>query len=212
MSIRERILEEYRAEGFDPKTKLSRIDGDKAYYPCAEKIKFFKADYPSGTIKTEVVMDNNVFATVKAIITCNDGTTEAYGKWYHSNADAFGMNYLSTAQTVAVSKALTFMGYSSDQEDIVDPDGKLNIAPEASAPDDMIPTSPPIDITGNGLSVEQAMATVMYNSPFNGETIKQILSENNPEKISALRDQLRSEVDMQTARAAVAEVILPLIS
>ena len=212
MSIRDKILEEYRAEGFDPKTKLCSFEQEKSYFPCAEKIRFFNADYPNGTIITEVILDNNIFATVKAVITCEDGTREAYGKWYHSNADVFGMNYLATAQTVAISKALTLLGYSADKEENIDPDGSKNIAPEDSAPTDIIPTSPPIDISGSGLSVDQAMATVMYNSPFNGRTIKQILSDGKQDEITALRDQLRMESDMQTARAPVAEVILPLIA
>jgi hypothetical protein len=212
MSIRDKILEDYRAEGFDPKSKLQQFEGEKCYYPCAEKIRFFNADYPSGTIKCEVVMDNNIFATVKATVNCVDGSREAYGKWYHTNNDVFGMNYLATAQTVAISKALTLMGYSADTEDNTDPDGAKNFAPESSAPDDSIPLSPPMDFSGNGLSVDQAMATAMYNAPFSGQTIRQILANNDPEEITALRDQLRMEVDMQTSRATVAETILPLIS
>lgn len=211
MSVRDKILEDYRAEGFDPKSKLQQFEGDKSFYPCAEKIKFFNADYPHGTIKCEVVLDNNVFATVKATVSCVDGTWEAYGKWYHTNTDVFGMNYLATAQTVAISKALTLMGYSADKEDSADPDGSKNIMPDGAAPSFEIPMAPPMDISGNGLTFEQAASTVMYGEPFNGRTIKQILDFNKPTEISALRDQLRMELDMQTARAAVAEVILPLI-
>ena len=216
--IRSKILSEYKDASFDPTTKLSYIDGangeKKPLFSCTEKIKFFNADYPSGTIKTEVVMDNNIFATVRAIVTCVDGSREAFGKWYRSNSDVFGMNYLGTAQTVAISKALTLMGYSANGEDNVDPDGSKNIAPEETAPpeDDLIPLSPPVDISQKGMTLDQALATVMYNIPFNGRSIKQILSEHNPGEIATLHQQLEMELDMQTSRAAVAKVILPLLS
>lgn len=211
MSVRDKILEEYRAEGFDPKTKIQQFDGGNTYFPCAEKIKFFNADYPGGTIKTEVIIDNNVFATVKATISCVDGTREAFGKWYHSNNDVFGMNYLATAQTIAISKALSLWGYAAEKEGDADPDGSKNIAPEDSAPTIDIPLSPPISISNNGMSVEQAMSTVMYSAPFDGKKIKEILDFKNPKEIIALREQLRMDLDMQTSRADVARVILPLI-
>lgn len=213
--IRDKILEDYRAVGFNPKSKLQQFEGEKCYYPCAEKIRFFCADYPSGTIKCEVVLDNNVFATVKATVSCVDGTWEAYGKWYHTNNDVFGMNYLATAQTVAISKALTLMGYSADAEDNTDPDGAKNFAPENSAPtDDDIPLSPPMSLSnnrGSQLTTEQAMKTVLYGQ-FNGRTIEQIISFGNPDELIALKNQLQMELDICSSLAPVAKVILPFIS
>ena len=213
MSIREKILEDYRAEGFNPKTKLQQFEGEKCYYPCAEKIRFFCADYPSGTIKCEVVLDNNVFATVKATVSCVDGTWEAYGKWYHTNSDVFGMNYLATAQTVAISKALTLMGYSADTEDNTDPDGAKNFAPENSAPTDDIPLSPPMSLPDNhgGMTKQQAMKTNL-GQPFNGRTIEQIISFGNPDELIALKKRLQMELQISSNLAPVAKVILPLIS
>lgn len=212
MSIRDKLLHEYREESFDPKTKAKQFEDGKSYFPCSEKIMFFNADYPEGNIVTEITMDNNVFATVKATVRCKDGVREASAKYYHSNENVFGVNYLASAQTIAISTALSNFGYKTKDEESGDPDGKMVIAPESSAPtEDFIPLSPPMDISGSGLTVEQAMSTAIFSPPFSGQTIKQILAMNNPKEIIDLKKILQIDVDIHTSRAAVAEVILPLL-
>ena len=123
------LLGEYKNAEFDLQSKLQTFpESGKRYLPLNERIKMFVADNPNGSIECRVLADNNIFASVEAKITTDSGNCAvAVGKWYHSNNDAFGMNYLKTAQSNALASALRFLGYDYTEEVELEPSGSQNV-------------------------------------------------------------------------------------
>ena len=226
------LLGEYQSGNFDLQSKLQIFpDNGKRYLPLSERQKMFIADKPNGSIECRVLCDNNIFATVEARITTDSGNTAiAVGKWYHSNNDAFGMNYVKTAQSNAVSAALKFLGYDYTEEIEPEPAGDKNIGEIVPLPfffDDnqeynYNPPAPPVPQgrkqsigTGvsqtNELTVEQAKSFVINGAPFGSMSIGGILNSGNEQFIVELKRRLTLALQQRTTLAPAAKVILPLI-
>lgn len=210
--IRDKILEEYRAEGFECSTKASQYDDGKTFYPIVELEKFFYADNPGGQIVCEIHTMNNSYAVVTATLIGTDNKIwKANGYYAHSNTDSWGVNYLGTAQANALRAVLNI--WFAQKGDTEGANVPFNFAPENSAPTDDIPLSPPMSLPDNhgGMTTEQAMKTSL-GQPFNGRTIEQIVSFGNPDELIALKNRLQMELQISSNLAPVAKVILPLIS
>lgn len=223
------LLGEYTTGNFDLQSKLQSFpESNKRYLPLNERIKMFVADNPKGSIECRVLMDNNIFATVEARITTDSGNIAvAVGKWYHSNNDAYGMNYVKTAQSNAISSALRFLGYDYTEEVEPDPEGNLNygeVAPLPFAFDDnqTIPLAPApqvpqgkhqnySDETPSELTVEQAKSFVINGAPFGSMSIGKILDSGNSVWIDELRRRFTFAVQQRTSLAPAARVLLPLM-
>lgn len=190
LSCRDKLLLEYKSNEFDVTKKSAKYDdGSGKYLPLSEKIRMFRSDFPDGNIECTILCDNNVFATVQAKVTCSAGSVTAVAKWYHNNQDVFGINYLGTAQSNAVSNALRLLGYDISTE--IDAPPKANIAPDNM---ELMPLLPELTydesrnsrITNgtipnlkprknNELTFEQAKTVFINTPPFNGKTIGEIL-------------------------------------
>lgn len=225
LNCRDKLLAEYKADGFEPSSKLKKFeDGTGSFLPLNEKIRMFRVDFPEGEIITEVVVDNNVMAVVKVTITCDskgNGKTVAFGKWYHTNNDSYGMNYLQTAQSQALSGALRFLGYVAGGEE-AEPDpssnkGDVNEMPmpflfdENQVPIAQMPQTQqlPAKKKSDELTFEQACKTVLNLYPYKGKKIEDIL--NSGENILPLIEILEFQLDQGMTLAPVAKAVLPKI-
>lgn len=220
------LLGEYKTASFDLQSKLQTDpNSGKRFLPLSERIKMFVADNPNGSIKCRVLINNNIFASVEAKITTDSGNDAiATGQYYHSNTDSYGMNYLKTAQSNAVSSALKYLGYDYTEEIEPEPSGSQNIGDIFILDDNQeyIPAPPvnpavshgrPQNVTAarSELSIEQAKSFIMSGAPFNGQSIGQILDSGNSQFITELKKRLTFAVQQGTTLAPAARVILPLI-
>lgn len=225
LNCRDKLLAEYKENGFEPSSKLKKYeDGTGSFLPLNEKIRMFRVDFPDGEITTEVVVDNNVMAVVKVTITCDSkgkGKTVAFGKWYHTNNDSYGMNYLQTAQSQALSGALRFLGYvAGGEENEPDPNTNKGDISEMPMPflfdENQLPVAQmpqtqqlPAKKKPEELTFEQACKTVLNTYPFVGKKIEDIL--NSGENIVALIEMLEFQLEQGMALAPVAKAVLPKI-
>lgn len=182
-SCREKLLAEYMDESWDVKSKLSKYDDGGTYLPLSEKIRMFRSDFPDGAIECSILIDNNIFATVQCKITCSIGNVTAVAKWYHNNNDKFGMNYVGTAQSNAVSSALRLLGYDAGSEaeapplsnvsevELLPPPETLNFNNSAITEGNAQPIARKNDI----LTFEQCKTIAINNPPFSGKTVGEIL-------------------------------------
>lgn len=217
------LLGEYKTASFDLQSKLQIFpESGKRYLPLNERIKMFVTDNPNGSIECRVLADNNIFASVEAKITTDSGNCAvAVGKWYHNNTDAYGMNYLKTAQSNAIGSALKFLGYDYTEEVELEPSGSQNVGDifilddnqeYIPAPDSAVSQGRPQNVTTRTeMTVEQAKSFIMSGAPFNGQSIGQILDSGNSQFITELKKRLSFAVQQGTTLAPAARVILPLI-
>lgn len=212
-SCRDKLLQEYKESAFEPSSKYKNYeDGSGQFLPLDEKIKMFCADFPNGNIECEIVCDNNVFATVRCEIVCQIGKRVAFGKWYHSNNDYYGRNYVATAQSVAISSALRLLGYSVSVEDNSGDPPK-----ESCAFIDNLPAPIPYNPIKEGaaqnvgknnteMTFEQAKSFVINNAPFCGRTVGEILEKG--EYLDALNDLLDFHANHNTPMSVMAKAVL----
>ena len=233
LTFRDILLGEHKnPENFDLESKLQTFpESNKKYLPLSERIKMFVSDNPTGEIECRVLMDNNIFASVEATITTVSGNKAvAVGKWYHSNSDDYGKNYLKTAQSNAVSTALKYLGYDYTEEIEPDPAGSQNVGEIMPLPfliDDNQEFVPNPEYRGiqqsqrqnvsvsekpsAEMTVEQAKSFIMTGAPFNGKSVGEILDSGNPAFVDELKKRFVFAVQQKTLLAPVANVILPLI-
>lgn len=222
-ACRDKLLAEYKNNNFEPSEKLKSDNEGKKYLPLKEKLKMFRADNPDGNIECRVLVDNNIFASVECRITSSCGCATAVGKWYHTNTDVFGKNYLSTAQSNAVSIALKFLGYD-DTMDEEEPNGEQNIGEVTQLPfildenqeyrvNPLIKECPKETVTNpnNSISVNQARTIRVANQPFANRTIGDILDNDGPENIKKLKAILEFSIKHNTPLSVAAKVILPIL-
>ncbi len=219
---RDKLLEEYRNPSFNPQSKIKNAEDGNKYLPLKEKIRMFRSDNPEAFIECRVLVDNNLYASVECRIESSCGSAVAVGKWYHTNTDVFGKNYLSTAQSNAISNALKLLGYD-DYENEDEPSGELNIGPVEQLPfilDDnqeyvvnpLVKEGSKKEIGKNfTLSVNQARTFRIPNVPFGNRTIGDILDNDGPDNIAKLKDILNFAIKHNTPLINVAKVILPLL-
>lgn len=223
-TCRDILLSEYKTCSFDLHSKLQTFpESGKKYLPLNERIKMFVADNPNGSIECRVLADNNIFASIEAKITTDSGNIAvAVGKWYHSNTDSYGMNYVKTAQSNAVSSALKYLGYDYTEEVEAEPDGSLNKGDIFILDDNQeyipnpsfVPVAPKKQTNKTvrtEITVEQAKSTVMTGPPFNGMKIADILATKNQRYLDELKNRLVFAVQQGTTLAPIARVILPLM-
>lgn len=225
------FLSEYQQhtkEFFESKLKTYPDSGNR-YLPLDECRKMFLADNPNGTIQYRMLMDNNIFASVEAKVVSDSGKVViAIGKWYHSNEDSFGKNYVATAQSRALSKALREHGYYYSEENEEEPSGEQNkgeIMPLPFYLDDNQEFVPILDVP-NGqrqtissapapieeMSVEQAKSFIVNGALFGkGMSVGFILDSGDPKLIGELKRKFTFAIQQKTTLAPVARVILPLI-
>lgn len=218
MTIREKLLQEYSNETFDPNSKMKSSEDGRNYLPLDEKIRMLLTDYPNASIKCVILTDNNVFATVECMISTGEQEITAVGKWYHSNNDCYGMNYLSTAQSRAVAAALRLMGYSIPDENEIDPNANQNIGDiqymeNSNVQIPAMPPLPPVVIPNhnqNTVTIDTAKEYELNMYPFIGKTIGEILEGQD----QSLKDRLLTLLEMHQSRnmelAKYAEVLLPI--
>ena len=208
MSIRDNILKEYRAEGFDCSTKAGQYEDGKTYYPIVELEKFFYADNPGGQIVCEIHTMNNSYAVVTATLIGTDNKIwKANGYYAHTNADVWGINYLGTAQVNALRAVLNIWFAQKGNYEEPAP----SYAPEFFAPSESdFPPQTDLFNKRNGMTLDQAKSFVITS--MGNRTIGEIMEKNDPDEIVQLRDKLRFEYEMNTKLAEVAEIILPYIS
>ena len=84
------------------------------------------------TIDTEVVTDNELYVTVKAIVTCEAGTFSGHATSARKADGIEGESPLEVAETSAVGRALGFAGFGS-AESIASAD-EIETAPARSRP------------------------------------------------------------------------------
>jgi hypothetical protein len=105
------------------KVKTMDLKGND-YAKVSERIKAFRSENPNGVIKTEmspVVSEDGgkvIAMTVKAIIK-KDAKKEggsAEGSSYGTSADISKQKGTEKLETIAVGRALAFLGYASDGE------------------------------------------------------------------------------------------------
>lgn len=223
-ACRDKLLAEYKNNNFEPSEKLKSDNEGKKYLPLKEKLKMFRADNPDAKIICSVLVDNNIFATVQCeIITSSGGGAIASAKWYHTNTDVFGKNYLSTAQSNAVSIALKLLGYD-DTQDEEEPNGEQNIGDIKQLPfildenqgyrvNPLIKECPKEIVTNpkNSISVNQARTIRVANQPFANRTIGDILDNDGPENIKKLKAILEFSIKHNTPLSVAAKVILPIL-
>ncbi len=219
MTIRENLLAEYKKDDFKATEKLKKTDdGNGKYLPLKEKIKMFRADYPDGEINVDVLTDNNIFAAVKVTVKCSCGSASAVGKWYHSNNDSYGMNYLSSAQSIALSNALKFLGYDDSVEEIEPPaelnKGPLDFLDEEESQEIKPPIGQPfsqkqklniVEKKQKVITYEEALSMKLSQSPFVGMTVADALKTEN---VDALIDMLKFYYNQGTSYAPYAKVVL----
>ena len=212
------LLKDYKEGNFELSSKLlSYEDSSGKYLPLSERIKMFRADNPGASIQTKILCDNNIFATVECTVTTESCSVKAVSKYYHTNSDAFGMNYLSTAQSNALSIALKWLGYDYNEKPEPDPAGNTNIG-------EVELLLPPIDSSGyypdkitgynkpapvkKSISDEDVLNTKIPNPPFANRTIQEILQTNNSEELKKLKEILEFSVKHNTPLSKAAKVAL----
>lgn len=218
--IRDIILSEYKSKDFNIENKFSEYDDGNKFLPLSEKIRMLRSDFPDASIICKVLCDNNVFATVEATVKAGDTTVTAVGKWYHNNQDVYGINYLASAQSNALSAALKLFGYDCGQD--IDPPAKMNVggAIELLPPPDSIyqthinegkvETLIDDQKIDNDISFEQARNVVINNPPFCGKTIGEIIDNNY--EMDTFIDLLNCFISNDCALSPVAKVVINAIN
>lgn len=176
-NIRDLILDEYKDEKFEVTSKVKKYDDGTKYIPLAEKIRMFRSDYPNAEINCTVLADNNIFATVQCEIKSEGGNVIAVAKWYHNSLNVYGINYLATAQSNAVSTALRLLGYdvASEYPD-ADVDLNMNISEDHLSPSPKTLSESVQE--AKYTSFEQCKNIVINNPPFCGKTVGEIIESN----------------------------------
>ena len=103
-------MSEERAD-YNPSAGLMSLKG-KAYLPVAERIVWFRNDYPEGQIETTLVEHDRQagYAMYRArVSTGNGGVAEASGT---ETKQDFG-DYLEKSETKSVGRALGYLGYGT---------------------------------------------------------------------------------------------------
>lgn len=94
---------------YNPADRMMSLKG-KAYLPVAERIVWFRNDYPEGTIETTIIEISDQRAVFHArVLTGNGGQAEATGT---ETPGDFG-DYIEKAETKAVGRALGYLGYGT---------------------------------------------------------------------------------------------------
>lgn len=97
---------------YNPRDGMMDLKG-KAYLPVAERIVWFRNDYPEGTIETSIVSidEETGSAIVRARVTTGKGgIAEATGDETRKD---FPQGWIGKAETKAVGRALGYLGYGT---------------------------------------------------------------------------------------------------
>lgn len=97
---------------YNPADKMIKLSG-KAYLQVADRIVWFRNDYPEGTIETSIVSidEQEGSAIFRARITTgNGGIAEATGDETRKD---FPQGWIGKAETKAVGRALGYLGYGT---------------------------------------------------------------------------------------------------
>jgi hypothetical protein len=97
---------------YNPADKLIKLSG-KAYLQVADRIVWFRNDYPEGTIETSIVsIDEEAGSAIfrARVTTGNGGIAEATGD---ETKKDFPQGWIGKAETKAVGRALGYLGYGT---------------------------------------------------------------------------------------------------
>jgi hypothetical protein len=113
-------------------TELPLIDlKGKPYLQVAHRIVWFRLDHPNGRINTEILVNNEKYALVKATIMDKDGLLLATAhKVEHL---AHFQDYLEKSETSAIGRALALCGYGTQFEPELDEGARIVDAPQEPA-------------------------------------------------------------------------------
>ncbi len=108
-------------EGFYPEEFLEKRtdeEGDDEFYlPVSARVLWFRLKYSNGKIKKELVQFTPEYAVVKTTIFLDKNdehfVSSAYGHKMFIPGDVYGENYLETAETMSVGRALDNIGFST---------------------------------------------------------------------------------------------------
>jgi len=100
------------ATPFDPARHIMQIQG-RDYLPAAWRIVWFRQEHPEWTVETRIIEHDptNALALMEARVIDDDGRLRAVGHKMETAKDF--RDYLEKAETGAVSRALTFLGYGT---------------------------------------------------------------------------------------------------
>lgn len=99
----------------------------KDYLQVAYRILWFREEHPDWSIETEMLMSSQTSSTFKAIIKDESGRIRATA---HSYEDKQGFDsHTEKAETAAIGRALSFVGYGTQFAPDLQDDKKLSDAP-----------------------------------------------------------------------------------
>lgn len=112
---------------FDPNQFISKVKG-RDYLEVKWRIAWMRSEHPDAILDTELVSHNDDRAIMRAIVTFPDGGS-ATG-WGSETAASFE-NYIEKAETKAIGRALTALGYGTpvSELDETEPIGQPQRAP-----------------------------------------------------------------------------------
>jgi len=154
------------------KKGLIRVSGN-LHLRANYAVLWFREDHPDFTIQTEILQHTEELAVVKASIADDLGRILATGHKSTSRRD-FPAGYLEKAETGAVARALSFLGYGTEFGTLEESGMEAPMEPAAMAKRSAPPVEPEAPILATQIgAIKSLCATKGVEVPTNLEAMTQ---------------------------------------
>ncbi len=177
------------------------LDNGKMYAEVPQRVQAFRKLFPNGGIETCLVSDQDGIATIKAIITDENGRILATGHAFEDRKSSMINNtsYLENAETSAVGRALGFLGIGSESSIASAEEVKNAIAQQNQSAPDTTPASAPTPAqkSQNTPASEKQIAYLSDLLDKKGVSKKKVAAQNNVKELSELTADLANKLIKQ---------------